>query len=394
MSPKPSVLRRLAVKIVLPGLVTLSLMSAVSGAESVSIDGENSPRGPTSLVLDSAGNPRIIYYHGALKFAACSDPRCRTPPTLRTLDGKGMAGQFNSMVLDSAGNPRISFSNPFDGGVRFVLCTDPSCGGFALQSLVDNESVWLANSLVLDAGNRPRVGYRQVGALMIAICTDSACSSPPLTRLLDNQCVVGASNSMVLNSAGNPVLSYYDSTNNRLKLAVCPDSTCSGTPTIRFLNPAGGGGTWPSMALDSAGNPRIGFMDGNNNDLKLAVCSDSTCSTTPTIRTLDSVGDAGNDISLVLNSAGNPLISYYDETNDRLKLAICSDPTCSAAPIIRNLNAVGEGGEGSSLVLDSAGNPRISYSDEDAYSVKLLICDDPGCVASSSHIVFAHGFEN
>jgi len=47
-----------------------------------------------------------------------------------------------------------------------------------------------------------------------------------------------------------------------------------------------------------------------------------------------------------------------------------------------------------SLVLDSAGNPRISYSDEDDYSVKLLICDDPGCDASSSHIVFAHGFEN
>jgi hypothetical protein len=34
--------------------------------------------------------------------------------------------------------------------------------------------------------------------------------------------------------------------------------------------------------------------------------------------------------SIALNANGNPVISYYDATNDDLILAVCSDPACTS----------------------------------------------------------------
>ncbi len=67
-----------------------------------------------------------------------------------------------------------------------------------------------------------------------------------------------------------------------------------------------------------------------NYNLKVAVCNDATC-TSPTLTTVDnSVGDVGKYTSLALNSRGFPVISYYDNTNKDLKVAVCNDATCTS----------------------------------------------------------------
>ncbi|NDJ33804.1 MAG: hypothetical protein GYB64_04005, partial [Chloroflexi bacterium] len=47
----------------------------------------------------------------------------------------------------------------------------------------------------------------------------------------------------------------------------------------------------------------------------------------PTLVTVDSAGVTGRYTSLALDAGGSPVISYFDQTNLDLRLAVCNDPT-------------------------------------------------------------------
>jgi hypothetical protein len=107
-----------------------------------------------------------------------------------------------------------------------------------------------------------------------------------------------------------------------------------------------------SIAVDSSGNPHIGYASGE--DLNYASWTGSNWN----IQTIDSGDDKCREICLVLDSAENPHISYYDSTNKLLKYAVWVGSEWQ----IQSLD-LGSDYE-SSLALDSKGNPHISYYNE------------------------------
>jgi hypothetical protein len=70
-------------------------------------------------------------------------------------------------------------------------------------------------------------------------------------------------------------------------------------------------------------------------------------------------GDYGVGTSLELNQANAPFISYYDDSNDNLKLAYLS----GAVWITQTVDSEGKVGQYNSLALDQVGCPHISYYD-------------------------------
>ena len=116
-------------------------------------------------------------------------------------------------------------------------------------------------------------------------------------------------------------------------------------------------GTFTSLALDSAGNPHISYNEQTptGGALKFAEWTGSSWS----VQTVGSAGYVGMYTSLALDSSGNPCISYYDLWNDDLKYAAWTGASWS----IVTVDSAGEVGMYTSLAFDSNGWPCISYYD-------------------------------
>jgi hypothetical protein len=165
---------------------------------------------------------------------------------------------------------------------------------------------------------------------------------------------VGESNSLALDAEGHPHISYVDWTNKALKYAYYDGSNW----IVETINGAGyirGGDT--SLALDGQGRPHISYCtteygEGYCLELRYAYYDGSAWVT----ETVDggNIGD-GESSSLALDAEDRPHISYH--AGGGLRYAY-HDGTAWITETLESGHTVGGA---TSLVLDAAGRPRISY---------------------------------
>jgi hypothetical protein len=395
-------------------LLTVLLMVVQTASAANSIQTVDSTGGVglyTSLALDASGNPVFSYWdftNSELQFAHCDDPNCAGGgEALQMVDTNGAVGLYTSLELDASGLPVISYYNIASGNLLLVHCNDANCdpavNGAESPEIADSSGdVGQYSSLELDANGYPVVSYYYNGGdLQLVHCADPNCSEGgESVEVVDLPGSVGTFTSLKLDSSGFPVISYYDATNKDLKLAHCNDANCdpavNGAEFVLAVDSTGNVGEWTSLALDSSGFPVISYYDASNKDLKVVHCNDANCN--PMVngaespQTVDSTDDVGQFTSLVLDSSGNPVISYYDETNTDLKLATCDDADCAGDnESLLTVDSTDDVGSNTSLVLDASGFPVISYFDNTSDDVKLAHCDNTLCVPSFTLTVDGSG---
>jgi VCBS repeat-containing protein len=356
----------------------------------------------TSLELDATGNPVISYYGnftGDLKLAHCNDPDCAGgDESVVAVDTAGDVGRHTSLALDGAGNPVLTYLDSSNRDLKLAHCNDPNClGGDEFFVTLDAdvpgqpEDVPGDPSLALDGNGNPVVSYYSAtnGDLRLVRCRDVNCvdgTNVPVDVAGDT----GHYTSVAVDGIGNPVVSYFDASNSSLKLAHCNDTNClGGDESSVTVDTVARVGEYTSLALDGAGNPVISYLDRTNGDLRLAHCNDRNCGGgDDSVVAVDTAGAVGFDTSLALDRAGNPVISYYHGTNGDLKLAHCNDPDCAGGDeSVVAVDTAGDVGRQTSLALDGAGNPVISYLDGTNLDLKLAHCNDPDCGGGDESVV-------
>ena len=338
----------------------------------------------SSLVLDSADYPVIAYYSATdnLKVLHCNDDDCAgDDESIETVDSGGF---FNSIQLNGV-NPVIAHYNDTTDDFKIVHCNDEDCsGGSESSELIDNRISGL--SLQLDGFNYPVVSYQKtVGKnLYLLHCNDPDCSGGDENiKKADGRAQTGDYTSLALSSAGIPVIAY--SNGNKLGVVRCNDVNCAGGDEIdNQVDTTVNSAEFISIQLDSRPDfldyPVVSYYDASPRyDLKILRCNDVSClGDDESIVTVDTLG--GESTSLQLDSLGNPVVSYI--ANDKLKILHCNDIYCLGGD--ESIVAVDDADpdaniSGTSLRLDSLGNPVVSYYDDVNYDLKVLHCDDPNC---------------
>jgi hypothetical protein len=198
---------------------------------------------------------------------------------------------------------------------------------------------------------------------------------------------VGLFPSLKLDTDGNPVVSYYDATNADLRVLHCNDPACTtGGDSIVSADTNGSAGLYSSLALDSSGLPVVSYFDYSAGDVNIIRCGDSNCSAGNTITAPDGPDFVGEWTAVTLQSGDIPVVAYYDFTNRDLKVTRCGDPACSSNNTVSVLETTGDTGWNSSVQLNSSGNPVIAFHNWTESDVRLAVCNDPACSGGDDSI--------
>jgi hypothetical protein len=149
--------------------------------------------------------------------------------------------------------------------------------------------------------------------------------------------------------------------------------------TLSALDTTGDVGTHTSITIGADGLALIAYHDVTNGDLKVAHCSNVSCSSATT-STIDGTDTVGLYNSITIGADGLGLISYHSETAGTMKVAHCNDITCSSATVntVVNSSSVDEG-EYTSIVIGSDGLGLISYHNTASGDLQVAHCNNVVC---------------
>ncbi len=359
----------------------LAAAPAPAGATRVAVDVTGTTGRWTAVALDTAGTPVISYYDvdaSDVKLALCSNPDCTGTTIIRTIDAAAASLPTDIVVL-ADGRPSILYTRT-DADLVLATCADPTCSS-TTQTVVADGAWW--GSMAIGSSGFPVISYYNDAAddLRVAACNDATCTSA-VQSVLDHQSGVmtGIETSIAIGADGNPVISYLDFTNRDLRVAKCTNATCSAAGTsLTTLDSGGDVGSGSSIAVGPDGNPVVAYYDGTNDDLRFAACANPQCTGSATITTIDSTGDVGKNSSVAIGADGYPIVAYYDSTALNLQVAKCGASTCAGALSLSIVEALNDVGSYLSMAIDSRGAPVISHFDATNGDLRVAKCATTTC---------------
>jgi hypothetical protein len=247
------------------------------------------------------------------------------------------------------------------------------------------------SSIAIAADGRPVVSYwdETAGTLKVAKCANAACTGAATITVVDDPANrVGAYSSLAIGGDGFPVISYQDATAGTLKVAKCANAACTGTATITTVDdPANTVGEYTSLAMGDDGRPVISYFDSTAEAVKVAKCANAACTGTATITTVQddpnvSTGfNFGIHTTIAIGADGLPVIAY-GFAGDKgvlswgINVAKCTNAACMGAATISSLFDDSQALQ-LDLAIGSDGLPIISYAD--MAGIKVVKCGTRSC---------------
>ncbi len=355
--------------------------------EPITLDGQEDKVGyDTSIAIGIDENPVISYRdleNEDLKIIHCLDPICDSFANPITLDSQGMVGRDSSITIGADGNPIVSYYDHNNKDLKVVHCNDEGCENFDEPMVLDSKGdVGRDSSMTIGTDGNPVISYfdNTNNDLKLVHCTTIDCSSFDSPITLDNEGAVGRDSSVAIGTDGTPVISYRSSTNADLKIVHCTSLDCQTFDVPVVLDDQNSVGFDSSLAIGTDGYPIVSYFDNTNADLKIVHCTTIDCSTDNVSTVLDSQGIVGRDSSVAIGADGNPVVSYTDDTFGNLKIIHCLDVSCMSKDIPVTLDNSESTGVTPSVAIGVDGYPIVSYFDALTSDLKIVHCNAVNCL--------------
>jgi hypothetical protein len=265
----------------------------------------------TSIAIDNKGIPAIAYLDST-NFCLQYAKLVGTTWEYETVDSNCQASSGISLVIDSTGNPHIAYidrTNLENFILKYAFNSGSEWTKETVSEQCDGSDISVA-SIQVDGAGTPYIAYYNE-KLNSLVCTKKVGGD-----WLEKTIASGDAEypSLKLNSAGNPCVSYFMS--NSLYYAYFEGGSWYSEIVDEHSN------YYTSLTLDITGYPHISYLDSFKKDLKYAYFDGITWQK----ETIDADGIVGYYNSLALDSFGFPYISYFDATMGDLKCAFVRIP--------------------------------------------------------------------
>jgi hypothetical protein len=378
--------------------------------------------GAEGVQLDADGNPVILFSSpstdgegpGQLLLVACVDPGCTAGPAVTTLiemPFDGEFGSFGSLDIAADGSVTVLYVS---GGVNVITCGDPVCSGGPLVVEVLPSGAYREIDMVLGPAENPVIGIYGSTDTGVFVCSDRTCAASQVEPLSarpgsdwaasivtprDVQ-FTGANPSMDVDFDGNPVIAYLGYSDTRgpegepvavPKLLVCENTSCTSSTTVELDDE----GNFPVLALAEDGVPVVAYpaWGGDGEELLLAWCADTACSTWTT-ETLH-VGYFASPTALVLRPDGSAVAVYQNLDDYYVYIVNCSEGTCTDTTPVRVDSLIDDNGtewglrwwmNNVSVALLPDGRPVITAAQSNG-ELRYVECADALCSKSTMTVI-------
>lgn len=359
----------------------------------ISVDITNDVGSFPSIGIDSGDIPTIAYYDataGDLKVLRCDNTPCVSVNS-SSVDTTGDVGKYSNAVMPSDGLLFVAYLDVTNTDLKVLKCGNAACTSGNTITVVDSTNGYYP-SVAIGSDGYPVISYTTSAGVRVAKCANAACSSGTTvsTAVADG---IFTYSSIAVPSDGLPVISYLDTSGGIdfaiLKMAKCGDTSCSSGNSSVTVDSFG---YVNSVVIGSDDLPIIAYL-GTSSALKIAHCGNSACSSGNTTTTLDSTlgtwgegfGSPAARLMMTKPSDGLPVISYWDGTNDDLKIIKCGNTACSSGNVTSRLDSSGSVGKTSGIAFTADNRPVVAYYDGTFGDVKVLRCGVVACSSGGSN---------
>jgi hypothetical protein len=155
----------------------------------------------------------------------------------------------------------------------------------------------------------------------------------------DETYVTGQQAAMTIGRDGLPLISYSFRVRgdvlqpSYLAVGHCVNMECQGVTTA-VVATGGMNSVEPwqnTITIGADGQPIIAFWESTNQNLAALHCSDLACANATTTSLIDEFDNVGDRPSITEGADGLPVISYHSVTDRSLKIARCPNAACDTS---------------------------------------------------------------
>jgi hypothetical protein len=231
------------------------------------------------VIAYAAADPAVI------TVMQCRDAVCRRQEQLAfaNVDTGGTVGGWVTVAIGRDGNPLIAFNDSKGNDLRVLHCGDPACAGPAASTIVDSRGdVGFAASIASGPDTFALISYFDASRqdLKVLRCGNNSCDQGNVSVAADTDGEVGQGTAMAIRQDGLGVVSYFDANQDDLRVLHCGNPGCTAGNTVTAVHTAGSVGAWTSMAIGADGLAVVSYFDATNQQLKVLHCGSVLCNNT------------------------------------------------------------------------------------------------------------------